>query len=245
MNEVSTHGQKKLTRIVRILKTLGIIVGIMTPGVSAMWFIMSQFYIHRDIVDKDWIQRSKYEDLRFENELTVRELENTRSKLIAQKEQAIAAEDDNKTKVTLNVLIEKREELANTIKSVQSEYVAVSESVAATEAERQRNGNIQKRFVVVTKELIEKSKRAEGNILYRGKDDLGNVAVESNLLFSIIRDQNMQAGDKIELPGYDPNVGAAALMGRRDALYNVLKDLREQVKALNEQITALASSKAR
>lgn len=232
MNEVSEPGQKKLT-IVGITATVAIAV------VGAVWFLLSHFYISRDIVDKDWIQRKKYEDLRDKNDLTVRELENTRIELIVQKERAIAAEADNKTKDILNVLIEKRDELANTIKNVESEYIAINERAAIAEAERQRNGNIQKQFVIVTKELIEKSKLAKGDMLD------GENSAESNPLFSYIRDQNIQAGTKIEKPGYDPNVGAAALMGRRDALYNVLKERREQVKAIDEQITALASSKAR
>jgi hypothetical protein len=149
----------------------------------------------------------------------------------------------NKTNDILNGLIEKRDGLDDRIRSIHNEYISISERASVAEAERQRNGNIQKQFVIVTKELIEKSKLAKGDILTE-IDDLGKMRAESSPLFSIIRDQNMQAGDKIELPGYDPNVEAAALMGRRDALYNVLKDLREQVKALDEQITALASSKA-
>ncbi len=145
----------------------------------------------------------------------------------------------NKTMDILNVLIERRDRLADIIKNVQIEYIITSENAAVAEAERQRNGNIQKRYVIVTKELIEKSKLAKGDMLY------GENSMESNPLFSYISDQNIQAGTKIELPAYDPNVEASAQMGRRDALYNVLKELREQVKAIDEQITAIASSKAR
>lgn len=121
MNEVSEPGQKKLT-IVGITATVAIAV------VGAVWFLLSHFYISRDIVDKDWIQRKKYEDLRDKNDLTVRELENTRIELIVQKERAIATEADNKTKDILNVLIERRDELANTIINVESEYITISES---------------------------------------------------------------------------------------------------------------------
>jgi len=148
----------------------------------------------------------------------------------------------NKTIDVLNSLIEKRDGLADRIRRIDSAYISISELAAAAEAERQRDaerrrgGYVYHEGVSVTEGLIEELKRADGDILI----EENRYATDPLLLY--IRNRNFQASGNIELPGSD--IRAAALLGRRDALYNVLKDLREQVKALNEQITALASSKA-
>lgn len=151
MNNTSTPQKNKRARTGHVLRNISesvrnhpivvvftISAPIITAIAAAIWWEVSVRYIHRDIVEKDYIQRSKYEDMRVAVSQKDAELDVMRKEMLVQKERALAAIENKKALEVLDTLVKNRSNLADRIDNLQREYMEACQAAATAQVESQK-----------------------------------------------------------------------------------------------------------